>query len=58
MPPDRAEAGSSEEWLRPAQSDLNLARLGRHQPGVLLEQVCFHAQQAAEKALKAGASSR
>lgn len=53
MPPRRAEAGSPEEWLRHAQSDLHLARLGSHQPGVLREQVCFHAQQAAEKALKA-----
>ncbi|MCH8838155.1 MAG: HEPN domain-containing protein [Candidatus Marinimicrobia bacterium] len=33
-------------------SDLNLARLSQPD-GVLLEDLCFHAQQAAEKALKA-----
>ncbi len=45
-------AGSPEDWLRHAQSDLELARLSAP-PGVLLESLCFHAQQATEKALKA-----
>ena len=36
-----------------AESDVNLARLGKDHDDVLPEQVCFHAQQAAEKALKA-----
>ena len=53
MPNSRPEIGSPEEWLRHAQSDLNLARLASHRPDVLPEQACFHAQQAAEKALKA-----
>ena len=53
MPSSRPEVGSPDEWLRHAQSDLHLAQLARHQPSVLPEQVCFHAQQAAEKALKA-----
>lgn len=53
MPSSNPEIGSPEGWLRHAQSDLNLARLASHQPDVLPEQACFHAQQAAEKALKA-----
>jgi HEPN domain-containing protein len=38
--------------LRHAESDLILARIGPR-PGILLEMLCFHAQQAVEKALKA-----
>lgn len=45
--------GSPEEWLAHAESDLNLARLAKDREEILPEQVCFHAQQAAEKALKA-----
>jgi len=41
------------EWLRTARSDLALARAGRPAADVLYEQLCFHAQQAAEKAIKA-----
>ncbi len=44
--------GSPEDWLRRAHSDLALARMPPF-TGVLLEDLCFHAQQAAEKALKA-----
>ena len=44
--------GSAEEWLRYAKSDLELARIEKPE-GVLLENLCFHAQQAAEKTLKA-----
>ncbi len=44
--------GSPADWLRYARSDLELARVKRP-PEVLLEELCFHAQQAAEKALKA-----
>ena len=49
MPP---EPGSPDSWMRFARSDLALAR---QRPGqdVVLEALCFHAQQAAEKALKA-----
>ncbi len=39
-------------WLAHARSDLALAKLGLHQD-VFPEQICFHAQQAAEKAFKA-----
>jgi HEPN domain-containing protein len=41
-----------EEWLRYACSDLKIATTA-HVPGIRLEGLCFHAQQAAEKALKA-----
>lgn len=52
MPPEGHFPGAPSDWLRYAFSDLELARLGQ-QPNVLLEGLCFHAQQAAEKALKA-----
>jgi len=52
MPPEGHFPGSPADWLRYAYSDLELARTGQ-QPKVLLEGLCFHAQQAAEKALKA-----
>ncbi len=41
-----------QEWLRRAKSNLIQAREGRHLPEVYLEDLCFQAQQAAEKALK------
>jgi HEPN domain-containing protein len=47
-----AHPGSAADWLRRAHSDLSLARMPQPD-GVLLEDLCFHAQQAAEKALKA-----
>jgi HEPN domain-containing protein len=45
-------AGTPESWLENARSDLRLARLAIGQD-VLPGQICFHAQQAVEKALKA-----
>lgn len=51
MPPD-SRPGSPKDWLKHAESDLELACIGR-KPGILLENLTFHAQQAAEKALKA-----
>jgi HEPN domain-containing protein len=52
MPPEVVEPGSPSDWLRHARSDLALAKAP--QPvGVLLEMLCFHAQQAAEKSIKA-----
>ncbi|MBO9327350.1 MAG: HEPN domain-containing protein [Roseiflexus sp.] len=42
-----------QAWLRRARSDLELARLALQASGVLPEDACFHAQQCAEKALKA-----
>src|SRR5438874_2170281 len=46
LPPD-----DPREWLNRARS--NLVRAGKVIPGVYLEDLCFDAQQAAEKALKA-----
>ena len=40
-------------WLRRARSDLQLGRVALRAKGVLPEDACFHAQQCAEKALKA-----
>ena len=51
MRPEAQALGSPEDWLRHARSDLSVARQ-RPQRGVLLETLCFHAQQAAEKSLK------
>lgn len=52
MSPDVPTPGSPEDWLRHARSDLALARQ-RNTPDILLTTLCFHTQQAAEKALKA-----
>ncbi len=52
MQPKFPLPGSPEDWMRHAESDLELARIPLP-PKVLLEELCFHAQQAAEKALKA-----
>ena len=52
MPPEEIEPGEPGDWLRHAWSDLELARTRRNSK-ILLEDLCFHAQQATEKALKA-----
>jgi HEPN domain-containing protein len=44
--------GSPAEWLRYARSDYRLAAI-RRPKGVMLDTLCYHAQQAAEKAIKA-----
>jgi len=44
--------GSPEQWLRHAESDLLLGKLGRANQDILPEQICFHAQQSIEKSLK------
>ncbi|HCC78708.1 MAG: hypothetical protein A2X25_14785 [Chloroflexi bacterium GWB2_49_20] len=41
-----------QTWLRHARSNLHLAERGKRLKGVLLEDLCFNAQQAAEKAFK------
>lgn len=46
------QAGSAIDWLARAKGDLALAG-GELPDGAFLEDLCFHAQQAAEKALKA-----
>ena len=53
MPPELDEPGSGEERLRHARSDLALALAVDPAGDILAETLCFHAQQAAEKALKA-----
>jgi HEPN domain-containing protein len=44
--------GDPADWIRHALSDLTLAKIEKPE-NVLWEELCFHAQQAAEKALKA-----
>ena len=51
MPPEAPQAGSPADWLRHARADLALAQQATH--AQLLELLCFHAQQACEKSLKA-----
>lgn len=46
------------EWLKRAESNLSQARLGQESSEILLEDLCFCAQQASEKALKALCISR
>jgi len=52
MSQDRLVPGSAEDWLARAEGDLALARVPLPQ-GAFYEDLCFHAQQAAEKAIKA-----
>jgi HEPN domain-containing protein len=52
MPPDPISSGSPADWLRYAKADLALAQVPLPAGG-LYELLCFHAQQAAEKSLKA-----
>ena len=52
MPPDNTRADAPERWLKNARADLALARVDLP-PGGMLEHLCFHAQQAAEKSIKA-----
>jgi HEPN domain-containing protein len=53
MPPEIRDVGDPHEWLRRARSNLARARLGHGRDDVLLEDLCFDIQQAAEKSLKA-----
>lgn len=52
MPPDRPAPGSAADWMRRARSDLALAGITLP-PDVLYSELCFHAQQAVEKSIKA-----
>ena len=52
MPFEGHVSGSPVDWLRYAESDLEIARIPQSFR-ILLEGLCFHAQQAAEKTLKA-----
>ena len=52
MPPELRDAGDPAEWLRRARSNLAKAKAGEVAE-VVYEDLCFDAQQASEKALKA-----
>jgi HEPN domain-containing protein len=52
MPPPPKDPTDPRAWLRRARSNLAQAR-GAGLPDVLFEDLCFDAQQAAEKAIKA-----
>lgn len=51
MPDERYPPDDPREWMRRARSALSLAQTQR--PDVYLEDLCYQAQQAAEKAIKA-----
>lgn len=53
MPPNQHNPTQAAEWLRRARSNLARAKAGRSAPEMLYEDLCFDAQQAAEKAMKA-----
>jgi HEPN domain-containing protein len=48
-PPERFAPDDPREWLNRAMSNLTLAKIKI--PGTYLEDLCFEAQQAAEKAI-------
>ncbi len=50
-PPERFPADDPREWINRARSNLAMAK--SRIPDVYPEDLCFHAQQAAEKAIKA-----
>jgi HEPN domain-containing protein len=52
MPRDLDRADAPDRWLANAQADLALAKVSLPPDG-LFEHLCFHAQQAAEKSIKA-----
>jgi HEPN domain-containing protein len=51
MQPKRPRPDTAEAWLEHARSDLKIAQASI--PDAYLEDLCYHAQQCAEKALKA-----
>jgi HEPN domain-containing protein len=51
MPANRPRPDTAEAWLEHARSDLKIAQASV--PDVYLEDLCYHTQQCAEKALKA-----
>lgn len=53
MPPSLRRSDEPAEWMRRARSNLARARAGRTSSDVLYEDLCFDAQQAVEKAVKA-----
>ncbi len=53
MPPNEYDPADPRAWLRRSHSNLARARQGRTAPEILYADLCFDAQQAAEKAIKA-----
>jgi len=53
MPAERFSPDDPREWMNRARSNLAKARSGFEIPEVYLDDLCFDAQQAAEKAIKA-----
>ncbi len=53
MPVERFPPDDPREWLNRARSNLAKARSSSEAPAIYLEDLCFDAQQAAEKAIKA-----
>ena len=53
MPSKRFPPDDPREWLNRARSNLAKARSTHRTPEIYLEDLCFDAQQAAEKAIKA-----
>lgn len=53
MPPERRSPDEPLEWLNRAKSNLERAKSDIRLTGVYLEDLCFDAQQAAEKSIKA-----
>ena len=53
MSPGRRGPDDPREWLRRARANLIRAKADRDLAGALYEDLCFDAQQAAEKAIKA-----
>jgi HEPN domain-containing protein len=49
MPHEKVVPGSAEDWINHAESDLALAMYVDFE-GVMPEALCFHVQQAVEKA--------
>ena len=49
MPPERRPADDPIEWLNRSKSNLARATADINLPGIYLEDLCFDAQQAAEK---------
>jgi HEPN domain-containing protein len=53
MAPEGGLPGGPYEWMNRARSNLLRAKADIRLPGIYLEDLCFDAQQAAEKAIKA-----
>lgn len=53
MPAERFTPDDPREWLNRAKSSLAKAKSAVDEPEIYLEDLCFDAQQAAEKAIKA-----